>query len=103
MCQHHDDTHPGHDDHPHDGGHHGAHDTAHHHAPTTAAGVAPATGEAADDDLAECPVMRGSMVAKAHAEAAGLVRDHEGVRYWLCCSSCGPLFDADPARYARAA
>ncbi|MFD6029695.1 hypothetical protein ACFWE5_03185 [Cellulosimicrobium funkei] len=100
MCQHHDDTHPGHDDHPHDGGHHGAHDTAHHHAP---AGVAPATGEAADDDLAECPVMRGSMVAKAHAEAAGLVRDHEGVRYWLCCSSCGPLFDADPARYARAA
>ncbi|WP_194523157.1 hypothetical protein [Cellulosimicrobium sp. JZ28] len=95
MCQHHDDTHPGHDDHPHD--------AAHHHAPATAAGVAPATGEAADDDLAECPVMRGSMVAKAHAEAAGLVRDHEGVRYWLCCSSCGPLFDADPARYARAA
>ncbi|CPU62007.1 YHS domain-containing protein [Mycobacteroides abscessus] len=31
------------------------------------------------------------------------MRDHEGVRYWLCCSSCGPLFDADPARYARAA
>lgn len=100
MCQHHDDTHPGHDDHPHEGGHHGARDAAHHHAPATAAGVA---GEAAGDDLAECPVMRGSMVAKAHAEAAGLVRDHEGVRYWLCCSSCGPLFDADPARYARAA
>lgn len=102
MCQHHDDTQPGHDDHQHDGGHHGAHAAAHHHAPATAAGVAAAAGQA-DDDLAECPVMRGSMVAKAHAEAAGLVRDHEGVRYWLCCSSCGPLFDADPARYARAA
>ncbi|HEX6953498.1 MAG TPA: hypothetical protein VF156_01350 [Agromyces sp.] len=52
------------------------------------------------DDLVECPVMPGSMVAKADAEAAGLFRDHEGERYWFCCAACGPLFDADPARYA---
>jgi YHS domain-containing protein len=53
-------------------------------------------------DLAECPVMPGSMVDKADAEAAGLYRDHEGERYWFCCAACGPLFDADPARYAAA-
>ena len=52
------------------------------------------------DDLAECRVMPGSMVDKADAEAAGLFRDHEGERYWFCCAACGPLFDADPARYA---
>jgi YHS domain-containing protein len=64
--------------------------------------TAPRVGSVPDDDVAECPVMPGSTTVKAHAEAAGLVRDHEGVRYWLCCSSCGPRFDADPARYARA-
>ncbi|HLR95233.1 MAG TPA: hypothetical protein VK053_11950 [Jiangellaceae bacterium] len=52
------------------------------------------------DDVAECPVMPGSTVIKAHAEAAGLFRDHQGQRYWLCCAGCGPRFDADPARYA---
>ncbi|QVQ51373.1 hypothetical protein J4H86_21575 [Spiractinospora alimapuensis] len=55
------------------------------------------------DDVATCPVMRGSTVVKADAEAAGLYRDHNGTRYWLCCSSCGPLFDADPERYVSAA
>ena len=57
---------------------------------------------AADDARAECPVMPGSTVNKAEAEAAGLVRDHDGQRYWLCCAGCGPRFDADPARYAAA-
>jgi YHS domain-containing protein len=61
----------------------------------------PAAPEAAAE-TAECPVM-GNTVVKAAAEAAGLVRDHEGERYWLCCAPCGPTFDADPARYARAA
>jgi YHS domain-containing protein len=42
------------------------------------------------------------MVVKSEAEAAGLVRDYEGNRYWLCCAACGPLFDADPAKYATA-
>ncbi|RAE97051.1 hypothetical protein DN545_38140, partial [Burkholderia multivorans] len=23
--------------------------------------------------------------------------------YWFCCAACGPLFDADPDRYANAA
>ena len=40
---------------------------------------------------------------KADAEAAGLYRDHNGQRYWFCCAACGPLFDADPDRYANAA
>lgn len=55
------------------------------------------------EDLAECPVMVGSPVVKADAEAAGLFRDYEGSRYYFCCAACGPLFDADPAKYAAAA
>ncbi|WP_243228388.1 YHS domain-containing protein [Microbacterium sp. CIAB417] len=54
-------------------------------------------------DLAECPVMAGSVVVKADAEAVGLYRDYEGERYWFCCAGCGPKFDADPARYVAAA
>ena len=53
-------------------------------------------------ETAECPVMRGSTVVKAVAEAAGLFRDYEGQRYWFCCAGCGPAFDADPAKYALA-
>ncbi|WP_426737473.1 hypothetical protein [Plantibacter sp. 2H11-2] len=53
-------------------------------------------------DVAECPVMTGRTVVKATAEAAGLVRDYDGNRYWLCCAGCGPAFDANPARYATA-
>lgn len=71
--------------------------TDHHHsgAPADAGAANPA-------DLAQCPVMPDSTVVKADAEAAGLVRDYQGTRYWLCCSSCGPMFDADPAEYATA-
>lgn len=54
-------------------------------------------------EMAECPVMVGTPVVKAEAEAAGLFRDYQGERYWLCCGSCGPLFDADPDRYVNAA
>jgi YHS domain-containing protein len=57
----------------------------------------------APDELAACPVMPGSTVVRSEAEAAGLFRDYEGARYYLCCSACGPLFDADPARYVTAA
>ncbi|MEV8027553.1 hypothetical protein [Cellulosimicrobium funkei] len=95
MCQHHDNDAQQHDE-------HGTNDGHQHHG--THAHPAPATPDGSlQDDLAECPVMPGSMTIKADAEAAGLIRDHEGQRYWLCCSSCGPLFDADPARYARTA
>jgi YHS domain-containing protein len=54
------------------------------------------------EELAECPVMPGSMVVKSEAEEDGLVRDYNGQRYYLCCDSCGPLWDADPAQYATA-
>jgi len=66
-------------------------------ATTTAA---PAPKE--QDDVAECPVMTGTPVNKAQAEAAGLYRDHNGHRYWFCCAACGPAFDADPDEYAAA-
>ncbi|MFJ6531764.1 YHS domain-containing protein [Microbacterium sp. NPDC091662] len=52
---------------------------------------------------AECPVMVGSAVVIADAEAAGLFRDYEGTRYYFCCAGCGPAFDADPAKYVTAA
>lgn len=55
------------------------------------------------DDVTECPVMVGTAVIKAQAEEAGYYRDYQGQRYWMCCASCGPLFDADPDRYANAA
>ena len=58
---------------------------------------------AAAEDLAICPVMAGSTVVKSVAEAQGLFRDYNGARYWFCCAGCGPLFDADPAKYATAA
>lgn len=54
------------------------------------------------DELAECPVMVGGQVVKADAESSGLFRDFESNRYWFCCVGCGPLFDADPAKYAAA-
>jgi|GEM_PF-397461 len=86
--------HAAHDHGSHD---HGAHDHgtdggAHHHD------VA-----AVESETAECLVMRGNYVNKADAEAAGLVREHEGTKYYLCCAACGPLFDAAPEKYAAAA
>lgn len=53
-------------------------------------------------ELAVCPVMPGSSVVKAEAEEDGLFRDYNGTRYYFCCDSCGPLWDADPAKYANA-
>ena len=55
-----------------------------------------------DDAVTTCPVMAGTPVVKALAEATGLFRDYEGNRYWFCCAGCGPAFDADPAKYANA-
>jgi YHS domain-containing protein len=69
------------------------------HTPVNAEGRHDLLGPKADD-LAECPVMTGSTVVKADAESAGLYRDYEGSRYYFCCAACGPLFDADPAKYA---
>ena len=76
----------------HDHDHDHDHDHGHGHTPVIGA----------KDELVECPVLSGSMVVKAEAEAAGLVRDHNGKRYWLCCNSCATKWDADPARYAVA-
>jgi len=63
--------------------------------------VAPAA--VASDDLSVCLVMAGTPVVKSIAEAQGLYRDYEGERYYFCCGACGPLFDANPAKYANAA
>ncbi|WP_448071358.1 hypothetical protein [Georgenia yuyongxinii] len=83
---------------PHD--HH--HD--HHHDHASAGGHthegAPAGLPA--DAVAECPVMVGTTVVEQEAEEAGLVREHAGSRYWLCCNSCGEQWDADPAAFAVA-
>lgn len=72
-----------------------SHNHAHHHLPAE-------VGHLTEDATTQCPVMPGSTVVKADAEADGLVREHHGTRYWLCCDACGPLFDADPDRYATA-
>ena len=52
------------------------------------------------EDTTTCPVMVGTPVVKALAEAQGLFRDYEGQRYYFCCAGCGPTFDSDPATYA---
>ncbi|MGC5077781.1 hypothetical protein [Agrococcus sp. DT81.2] len=88
------------DDHRADHAHgHGHHDHGVHHDHGTGGEAANPTA-VADDQVAECPVMAGSSVVKAEAEAAGLVREFDGNRYYLCCAACGPLFDADPRKYA---
>ena len=68
-------------------------------------GIAPDNGGRTNllggaDDMTTCPVMEGREVSKTAAVAAGLFRDYEGERYYLCCAGCGPKFDADPAKYA---
>ena len=55
------------------------------------------------DDMTTCPVMTGSPVSKATAEAAGLFRDYKNKQYYFYYTNCGPAFDADPAKYAAAA
>ena len=57
---------------------------------------------AEESETAECPVMTGMVVNKEDAVAEGLYRDYEGTRYYLCCDACGPMFDAEPEKYARA-
>jgi YHS domain-containing protein len=94
MCQHH---HHEPETHERAEQEHVHHEHGHHHHHETAPA---ATAES--DELAQCPVMPGSMAVKADAEAAGLVRQHQGRTYWLCCAACGPLFDADPERYTAA-
>ncbi|AUI50240.1 YHS domain-containing protein [Arthrobacter crystallopoietes] len=69
---------------------------------TTAEDLTLTTRPEQADSLARCPVMAGTPVDKADAEAKGLFRDYDGQRYWFCCAGCGPKFDADPATYANA-
>ena len=99
----HDHDHAGHDhaghDHDHAGHDHAGHDHDHDHAGHDHAHT---PVDAAAEDVAECPVMPGSMTVKAEAEAAGLVREYEGKTYYLCCNACATSFDADPGKYAVA-
>lgn len=60
------------------------------------------TSNTEESEFAECPVMVGSRVNKAEAQAEGLVREFDGRSYYLCCESCAAPWDADPARYAKA-
>ena len=78
------------------------HDHDHHDAASESCHHGGDLSGHAPEDLAECPVMRGSTVVKADAEAKGLFRDYEGERYWFCCAGCEAPFDADPAKYAAA-
>lgn len=71
---------------------------SHDHAPSSETIVGTSS-----EDVAECPVMVGTPVVKSDAEAEGLVREHDGRRYWLCCDTCADLFDRDPDRYTEAA
>lgn len=92
----HDSAQPDHDHtgsagHDHSGGHQHGSGHTHTHA-----------ADGAADEIAECPVMPGSTVNKADAEELGLVRDYAGTRYYFCCTACGPLWDAEPAKYANA-
>ena len=80
-----------------DGGHCGGHS----HSAVPSHQGANLLGPSAEE-LAECPVMRGSTVVKADAEAKGLFRDYAGQRYWFCCAGCEAPFDADPSKYAAA-
>lgn len=86
-----------HADHSHEGHSH----EGHSHSAAPASHGLDLLGPSADE-IAECPVMRGSTVIKADAEAKGLFRDYEGERYWFCCAACEAPFDADPAKYATA-
>jgi YHS domain-containing protein len=96
-----------HGDHEHGDHEHGDHEHGDHqhgcHSHSAGAGALGGNllGPSADE-IAECPVMRGSTVVKADAEAKGLFRDYEGQRYWFCCAGCEAPFDADPAKYAAA-
>ncbi|MFD1716142.1 YHS domain-containing protein [Amnibacterium flavum] len=68
------------------------HHHGHHHEP-----------EISDDaQLVACPVMPTNLVNVERAEAQGLFRDYKGQRYWFCCAACGPLWDAQPDKYAAA-
>lgn len=91
MCEKHDHAAEA-PDHSHDHGH--SHGDSHGHSHGSA--------NADSETSAECPVMAGSFADKAEAEQQGLVRDYKGTRYYLCCAGCGPLFDADPEKYALA-
>jgi YHS domain-containing protein len=90
-----------HGDHQHGERAEGAHCGGHAHSTATSHHGTNLLGPSAEE-LAECPVMRGSTVVKADAEAKGLFRDYEGQRYWFCCAGCEAPFDADPAKYAAA-
>lgn len=86
---------------------HNHHHDDHRHGDVSGgcSGHAPKTQDLAaaqGDEVTECLVMPGTPVIKSQAEAAGLYRDYNGQRYWLCCDTCGARFDAEPGRYATA-
>jgi YHS domain-containing protein len=53
-----------------------------------------------EDGKLRCPVMN---VAIESEDEAFAVSEHDGARYFLCCASCKPAFDANPAQFVPAA
>jgi YHS domain-containing protein len=77
-----------------------AHDDTHTHSHSHSHDAAKPDQD--PSDLAECPVMPGTMVLKSEADDDEMYRDYNGTRIYLCCDACLTVFDADPARYANA-
>ncbi|MDO3012719.1 YHS domain-containing protein [Mycobacteroides abscessus subsp. abscessus] len=42
-------------------------------------------------------------MVKCVAEAAALLPDYKGTRYWFCGKGCGPRFARNPEKYATSA
>lgn len=53
------------------------------------------------DNNLTCPVMKNVSVNKDEAEKAGLVRNHQGKKYYFCCESCLTDFDQNPKSYVQ--
>ena len=51
-----------------------------------------------DADKAICPVMHIPTSKKAAADK-GLVRNYDGRNLYLCCGTCGSIFDNNPKQY----
>lgn len=64
-----------------------------HHGPDVAGG-----GQIDENDTAVCPVMLVS-TGKKWAGSKGLARTYEGNSIFLCCRTCGSLFDNNPEQY----
>lgn len=66
-----------------------------HHGPDMAGGA-----QIEENDMAICPVMHIS-TSKKWAASKGLARTYESSSIFLCCRTCGSLFDNNPKQYVK--